>query len=272
MNVKTLSFTRDLTRREIITFHKIVSAGKINVEELSKNLAEKGITSISVSPAALSAGPAMAASPENKARRGLIKDFENTMYHAESDQGQSAFFNRPIGVDPSDDAAGYGFIKDHGSKAYESEKPTGLTRFDMDSHRKSGKEEISKSERYRECVTALLDCDISEEEQDIIKGIHPLEMAHILNTMLFTAPKDAVTDRIISTYFSGAEEVPKTERSNYSKINVSFLKLHSQKKCSLYDRHHIRSFRLTISFSFVALRVADAPWQLLNMAYVTLAF
>jgi len=73
MNIKTLSFARELIRREVIAFHKIVSAGKMTVEELSKNLAEKGITSISVSPVELSADPARVASPENKARRGLIK-------------------------------------------------------------------------------------------------------------------------------------------------------------------------------------------------------
>jgi HEAT repeat protein len=207
MNIKTLSFDRGLTRMEIIAFHKIVSAGKMTVEELSKNLADKGITSISVSPVELSADTPRVASPENKARRGLIKDFENTMYHGESSQAQSAFFNRPIGVDPNEDAAGYGLIKDYESRAYESEKPTGLTRFDMDSHGKSGEEEISKNDLYSECVTALLDHDISGEEQSIIKGIPPLEMAHLLNTMLFSMPKDEVADRIIRTYFTGVEEV-----------------------------------------------------------------
>ena len=96
MNIKTLSFARELTRREVIAFHKIVSAGKVTVEEFSKNMADKGITSISVSPMELSADHARVASPENKARSGLIKDYENTMYHAESSQAHSPFFNRPI--------------------------------------------------------------------------------------------------------------------------------------------------------------------------------
>lgn len=207
MNIKTLSFARELTRREVIAFHRIVSGKKVAVEELAKNMVEKGITNISVSPVELSASHTGAPSPDNTARRGPIKDYENTMYYTESSQAHSPFFNRPTGINPNEDAASYGLIKDYESRIYKPESPRGLSRFGTDSHQKSSKEEMSKSDRYDEWVTALLDHDISEEEQSVIRGIPPLEMAHLLNTMFFSAPDGEVVDRIIRAYFSKVEEM-----------------------------------------------------------------
>jgi HEAT repeat protein len=207
MNIKTLSFARDLTRREVIAFHKIVSGKKMTAGELSKEMVEKSVINITIEPLELSADRVGAAFPDNIVRRGLIEDYENTMYHAESSQAHSPFFNRPIGIDPNEDAAGYGFIKDRENRVYQPERPSGLTRFDMDSHGKSSAEEMSKADRYEECVTALLDHDISGEDQSIVKEIPPPEIAHLLNTMLFSVPDGEVVDRIIRTCFGKAEEI-----------------------------------------------------------------
>lgn len=224
-NIKALSFARELTRRELISFHKIISTMKLTVEELSKAMAEKSIENISVHPGEFSAAHAGVASPDDTAHQGLIKDYESTMYYMESGQARSPFFIRPAGVGPLEEAANYGLIKDYESKMYQPESPGGLSSpLDTDSDGEGSVQEMAEGARYAECVEALLEHDISEDDHSVIRGIPPLEMAHLLNTMLFRAPGGEVVDRVIRAYFDVAGEMRGEDAVERCRIFLTRLK------------------------------------------------
>ncbi len=142
MNIKSLAFMKELTRRELISFHKIVSTKNLTVEEMSRAMSEKNIVNISVHPVKFSAGHAGVSSRHDEARQELIKDFEDTMYHTESGQAQSSFFMRPDGASPHEDAANYGLISGNESRMDQPENPMGLSSFGTDYDRKDDVQEI----------------------------------------------------------------------------------------------------------------------------------
>ena len=115
-NIKTLSFERGLTRRELIAFHNIISTKKQTGGELYKTMMEKSIVNIKVQPVKLSADYESEESPGYKTRKGLITEYESTMYHMENSQTKAPFFVRPDGASPLEDAANYGLVKDSKAK------------------------------------------------------------------------------------------------------------------------------------------------------------
>ena len=207
INIKTLSFEGGLTQRELIAFHNIISTKKQTIEELYKAMTEKSIVNISVQPIKFSADDAGEASPNYKAQKGLIMEYESTMFHIESGQAKSSFFTRPDGASPFEDAANYGLIKDYESKIYQSESPGDLVPFSNDSGGRGSDQAMARGKRYAECVEALLEHDISEEDNGIIKGIPPQDMAHLLNVMLFSTPNEELVDKITKVYFDKPEEM-----------------------------------------------------------------
>jgi len=202
-NIKALSFVRELTRRELIAFHNIISTKELSVEQLSHAMAEKSIVNISVNPVRSLSGNAGVLPPEEKAPEGFIKGYENTMYYMQSGQAQAPFFTRPVGADPHEDAASYGLVRGNESRIHQQETPQDLSPFSMESGGKGSMKEMAEGARYAECVEALLERDVSEDIYSVIREIPPVEMAHLLNTMLFRAPGEEVIDRVISAYFGG---------------------------------------------------------------------
>jgi hypothetical protein len=131
--IKALSFTDELTLRELISFHRIISMKKLTVEELSKAMSEKGVNSISVHPLELSVIDAGASPPDDTANQVMVKDYVSTMYHTEGNQLQSPFFNPPAGASPPDDAANQVMVKDYVSTMYHTEGSDGVSQPRADS-------------------------------------------------------------------------------------------------------------------------------------------
>src|SRR4030042_2889042 len=224
-NIQALSFARDLTQRELIIFHKIISTKKLTVDEISKAMAEKSIVNISVHPMEFSDTHAKVASPDDTAHQGLIKDYESTRFHMESGKAQSPFFTRPARAGPNEDAANYGLINGYESKMYQQERPKGLAPFSTDSDGEKGSvQEMAEGTRHAECVEALLEYDIPKDNHSVIRGIPPLEMRHLLNTMLLRHPGGEVVDRVIRAYFDGAEEMRGEDAVDRCRIFLTGLK------------------------------------------------
>ena len=228
MNIKALSFARDFTRRELIVFHKIISTEKMNIGEISKAMAEKSIVNISVHPLDFSSDHMVMSSPGDTAHKGLIKDYENTMYYMEKNQTQSPFFIRPAGSGPHEDVAKYGLIREYENEMIQPESSDDLSPLDSGSGREASVQEISEGDRYAECVEALLEHDISEDDHSVIKGIPPLEMADLLNAMLFRDPGREVVERVINAYFGETGDMHGDDPVERCRIFLSRLKSHLQ--------------------------------------------
>jgi hypothetical protein len=224
INIKTLSFGGGLTQRELIVFHNIISTKKQSIEELYKAMTEKSVVNINVQPVKLSADHKSEVSPDHKARKGLITEYESTMYHMESGRAQSSFFTRPAGANPFEDAANYGLIKDVESKIYQAESPRDLAPFSNGSGGRGSDQAMAKGARYAECVEALLEHDISEEDHGIIKSIPPQDMANLLNVMLFSTPNEELVDKITKAYFDKPEEMQGEDADGRCKVFLAGLK------------------------------------------------
>jgi hypothetical protein len=201
MNIKALSFSKDITRRDLIAFHKIISTEKLNIGEISKLMAEKSIVTITVHPVDLSSDQLLMCPPDDTAQKGLVRDFQSTMYYTESRQAESPFFIRPATSGPLEDAAKYGPTGEYENTTTQPESSGDLSPLDTGSTLDAGNQEISEGNRYADCVEALIEKDISEDDRNTIKSIPPLEMAHLLNTMLFRDPGREAVERVINTYF-----------------------------------------------------------------------
>jgi hypothetical protein len=205
-NIKALSFAKDLSRRELISFHRIISTTKVGGEELSKAMSDKSITNITVHSLEFSAADAGPVSSEGAADGRFIKDYVDTMFHIENGQEQVPFFQRPQGVGPYDEAATYGLVKDYLSTRFQPGRSEGLPPLATNFVGR-GNTQQAEDAHYAECVEALLEHEISEDDRSLIRSIPPLEMAHLLNAMLFRPPGKDVVDRIIEAYFGGSVEV-----------------------------------------------------------------
>ncbi|OHE57281.1 MAG: hypothetical protein A2Z47_12805 [Thermodesulfovibrio sp. RBG_19FT_COMBO_42_12] len=222
-NIKALSFTDELTRRELISFHRIISTKKLTVEELSKAMSEKSITSISVHSVESSADDAGVVSPDGMADGRLVNDYVSTMFHMEGGKEQAPFFSRPSDVSPHDEAAGHGLVTDSFSTMFKAGSSDGLSPFGTNSVGE-GNSQQAEDARYAECVEALLEHEISEDDRDIIRSIPPLEMAHLLNAMLFKPPRGDAVGRIIEAYFGGAVEVHGEDTVERYRVFITRLK------------------------------------------------
>ncbi|NWF76832.1 MAG: HEAT repeat domain-containing protein [Nitrospirae bacterium] len=222
-NIKALSFNKELTRRELISFHKIISTTKLNFEELSNAISEKNITGISIHSEESHMGDAGLATLHSIDDEGFIKDYVSTMFYMEKGHEDASFSPRPNGASPLDDAANIGLIKDYLSTKSWSEisedsslsNTNSITQYDA-----YKTEDIN----YAEYVESLIENNISPENQHIIKGIPPLDMANLLNAMLFKTPDLDVTDRIIHAYFSKASDVRKEDEIERCRLFFTRLK------------------------------------------------
>ncbi len=224
MNIKTLSFARGLTRRELISFHKIISTKKLNIDDLSNIMVQKSIVNISVHTLDSSVENARISSADDLSHREHTKDFENTMYLGENNQAQSPFFIRPAKISPHDDAANYGFIKDSEIKEYQTETHGDLSHFGIDTDEKESVQRMSEGDRYAEYVETLIERDVSEEDYSVICGIPPQEMAHLMNTMLFSVPRSEVVERVMRAYFHKDKEIHAEDTFERCKIFLFGLK------------------------------------------------
>ncbi len=222
-NIKALSFTNELTRRELISFHRIISKKKLTVEELSKAMSEKSITNISVQSVESSTDDAGVVSPDVMADGRFVKDYVSTMFHLESGKDQSPFFSCPTDVGPHDEAAGHGVVKDYFSTMFQGGSSEDLSPFGTNSI-SEGNLHQAEDARYAECVEALLEHEVSEDDRGIIRSIPPLEIAHLLNAMLFKPPRGDVVDRIIEAYFGGAVEVHGEDTAERCRVFITRLK------------------------------------------------
>jgi hypothetical protein len=227
-NIKALSISKDITRRDLIAFHKIVSTEKLNISEISTLMTEKNIVTITLHPVDLSSGHSLMSSVEDTAQKGLIRGFEGTMYHTESRQAQAPFFIRPAAAGPLEDAAKYGLAGEYENTASQLESPGDLPSLDSVSTLDTGNQEISEGDRYSNCVEALLEQDISDDNRNIVKSIPPLEMAHLLNTMIFRDPGREVVERVINTYFGETVDMYGDDSVERCKILLGRLKSHLQ--------------------------------------------
>jgi hypothetical protein len=204
-NIKALSFAKDLSRREIIIFHKIISTTKIGGEDLSKAMSDKSITNIIVHSLEFSDSDARSVSPEGTADGRFSKDYIDTMFHMERKRAQDPFFSRSPDVSPYDEEATNGLIKDFLSTRSHAGSSEYLPPLATNSVGK-GNAQHAEDVHYAECVEGLIEHEISEDERGLIRNVSPLEMAHLLNAMLFGTPGRDVVDRIVKAYLGGADE------------------------------------------------------------------
>lgn len=223
-NIKALTFARDLTRRELIVFHRIISTQNLTIEELSKAMSEKSVVNVIVDPMKFTAGDTGVAAPNDTTQKGFIRDYESTMYHMEKSQAQAPFFVRPAKSNPLEDTARYGRITDHESTMHQPEIPTELSRLSKDSNGKDSIRKASELDHYADSVEALLESNISEDQHDVILSIPPHEMAHLLNTMLFGPPGADVVDRVIRAYFGETEGMREEDAVERCRIFLAKLK------------------------------------------------
>jgi hypothetical protein len=228
MNIKALSFSKDLTRRDLFAFHKIISTEKLNIGEISKLMTEKNIATITIHPVDLSSDHFLRSSVDDTAKKGIISGFESTMYYTENRQAQSPFFIRPAAAGPLEDAAKYGLTGEYENTKSKPESSGDLSPLDTGSTIDAGNQEISEGDRYSDCVEALIEKDISEDDRNTIKSIPPLEMAHLLNTMLFRDPGREVVERVINTYFGETVDMYGDDSVDRCKILLGRLKSYLQ--------------------------------------------
>jgi hypothetical protein len=207
MNIKALSFKRELTRREITSFHKIISTQKLSVKEILKAMAEKSIINMSIHQLDSSDAHTTSALHKDAVHKGLVNGYESTMYHMGRNQSQSSFFLRPTGVGPHEDAANYGLTKEYEIKMDQQASHDSLSLSSTSFAEDSSVKEMEEGPRGGECVEALIEREITEDECRILRRINPMEMAHLLNAMLFRAPDSEVADRVFKAYFDRAGEI-----------------------------------------------------------------
>jgi hypothetical protein len=221
-NIKALSFAKDLSRRELISFHKIISTTKVGGEELSRAMSDKSITNITAHLSEFSASDAGPVSPQGEAGGRFVKDYVDTMFHIESKRAQDPFFLRNPGAGPYDGGDSHGLVKDYISTSFQAwihELPP----LDKSSIRK-GDAQQAGDVHYAEYVEGLIEHEISENEQGLIRTVPPHEMAHLLNAMLFGPPSHEVVDRILKTYLGRAEELRAEDNIERYKIFIEALR------------------------------------------------
>jgi hypothetical protein len=185
--IKSLSFANGLTRRELISFHKIISKKSLTAEELSKTMSEKGVANISLHLAEFpDTDSPDAVFLNDTADQEICKDYVSTMFHIESGQDQAPFI-----ITDANSFVGKKTEIDHNSsfdkKSFEFEI--------SDLVAKKPEEDYSAL-----CVEMLLEREISDDERRDIRGIPPEHMADLLNAMFLMTPGEDVLTRIAAAY------------------------------------------------------------------------
>lgn len=188
-NIQSLTFVDGLTRRELISFHKIISLKKNSEEDLVNTLLEKNVTNVTVR----STGPSCDDSSSSafsggRADDGLIMEYMGHRFDAVQ-AGQVNFG----GQEPAREI--------YDSMPDEKEKP-----------------------RYERIVEMLLEHRISEDELLIVRNMPPMQLAHLLNAMLFSTPGEDAVMRITEAYFGEVGEVSGAEASERGAIFLQGLK------------------------------------------------
>lgn len=190
-NIRSLTFVDGLTRRELISFHKIISLKKNPEEDLADTLLGKNVTNITVR----SAGPSLDGSSssvfsDERGNEGLIMEY---MGHR--------FDDVPVGPVSFDGQEPVGEIYESMSEEIETEKP-----------------------QYARIVEMLLERGIPDDEILIVRNMPPMQMAHLLNAMLFSTPGEDAVMRIVEAYFGEVGELSGEEASERCAIFLQGLK------------------------------------------------
>ncbi|NJD57261.1 MAG: hypothetical protein FIA94_12800 [Nitrospirae bacterium] len=196
--IGTLSISNDLTRRELIGFHKIISLKRYSLEELLKAMTEKSISSISALPDRSEPSDSPSWSLADKQAEGLIPGYESTMLN-EPERGARMFSG------PEDAMAGGRNGEHAGDDAFslrnmastEGHEPSSDPGMIM-----TGSPEASGDE-FWPSMEALLERALPEGEKEVLRNADPVRLAHLLNMMLFSVPREAVIGRITEACFGG---------------------------------------------------------------------
>ncbi len=235
--IKAISFTSELTRRNLISFHKIISTKKLSFEEISNAISEKNITGISIHTEESHIADTGQINLGNIDDDGLIKDYMSTMFYMEKGQGEASFTSHPLESRPLDNSASSELIKDYISTKSQSEISEGFSFINTNSVRKDGAYQ-AEDMHYAEYVESLIDHDISREEQYVIQSISPIDMASLLNAMLFKSPSSDVVDRIIKAYFGETSEIVEApEKDKLERTRLFFTNLKSSLKSTFESRY-----------------------------------
>lgn len=209
LKIQSLSIDNEVTRRELGAFHKIISTQKLCGLELSKTMAEKIIGSITVHSAEFPVGDLSTTSGSDKATdQGLFTDYFSAMSHLEDNRYATPCLNGPSEAEVFDVEADNALCKDYLSTAFEmnGSQEQSFPASDLSLRPLVG--ESSREQTAAQHVEMLLERQLSNDEQSIVRGIPPAEMADLLNAMLLFAPDRDMLGRIVEVYFGGREDEP----------------------------------------------------------------
>jgi hypothetical protein len=187
-HIESMSFVDGLSRRELISFHKIISLKKNSEEDLADTLLEKNVTNVTVRLAGFSQKGSSSPVFSDEGEEGLIMEY---MGHR--------FDEAPVGPVNFDGPAPDGEV--YSSIPEEQEKP-----------------------QYERMVEMLLEHRIPEDELGVLRNMPPMQMAHLLNAMLFSTPAEDVIMRITEAYFGDVGEMSGEEASGRCAIFLQGLK------------------------------------------------
>ncbi len=203
-HIGSLSFVEGITRRELISFHKIISMKTLSSDELLKAMTEKSVTNVTVREYIPGRSePSDPALPERTDAVELIDGYMSTMFapqetlETQGVDAASAIALQNMGGEP--------LLKDYiGTRfdAVELEEAAAAA----DSVSGSSAARAADEEEYERCVSNLLERRLSTDEQRKIESIAPVKMAHLLNAMLFSSPDDDMVSRITEAYFGASKE------------------------------------------------------------------
>lgn len=203
-HIGSLSFVEGITRRELISFHKIISMKTLSSDELLKAMTEKSVTNVTVREyipgRSESSEPAL---PERTDAVELIDGYMSTMFASPS-TGETAE-EGGAGTVALRNMDGEPLVKDYiGTRfdAVELEEAAAAA----DSVSGSSAARVADEEEYERCVTNLLERRLSTDEQQKVLSITPVKMAHLLNAMLFSSPDEDMISRISEAYFGASGE------------------------------------------------------------------
>jgi len=202
-NVTSMSFTEDLTRRELINFHRIMSVRRPSLEEVLKEMKERNIFNIIVHSPEEEAQSGHRFLPAGPDRNVSIEGPAGAMFHPEVSQGEpppdADFAGTLLIGNTYEDSA----VQDGAATSYTPGQPGEVLHGEnfFSAVPGGGADEDTGYGWY---IEQLLERDVSEDERNVIRGIPPVDMADILNAMFYVGtPGDDVLTRIAGVYFDG---------------------------------------------------------------------
>lgn len=201
-HIKSLSISDELSRRELIGFHKITSNKKQSADQLLKTMAEKSIGSITIQTSTeAEAVSAEASLTGTMSEEDFRKNFLSTMFTSDDpavkppeglESLRAVLLGNTFDQDPGKGVE-IALIPIEGAGSQGSNQSGTLSA-----------ERTAEELRNAKYVETLLDRDISEEEKKDIRDIPPRQMAHLLNSMIFGAPSDEILARLAEAYLGGS--------------------------------------------------------------------